>query len=201
MIGVNLSAFLGSWINIAFFGDTDTYNAYRAWFEPMTIPKVTCAGKFATDKYHDIRFLYQNHDGAMVVEKNEVGWMGRNSGFAAISLAYNLGAKRILLLGFDMKNSDNGDIHYHTGYPDKSKTPTITELKMGIPHPREKRKTAPYDKHMVGFDIIAKEADEVGIEIINLSPDSKIDCFKKMSVHQYLNQRENENETIPFFRE
>ena len=44
---------------------------------------------------------------------------GFNSGYAAINLSYHLGAKRIVLLGFDMTN-DGTQTHFHDGYPTRA---------------------------------------------------------------------------------
>jgi len=41
---------------------------------------------------------------------------GLNSGFGALNLAYQYGAKTIYLLGYDFMPGDNGDSHFHQGY-------------------------------------------------------------------------------------
>ena len=33
VIGVNLAAFLGDWVDVAFWGDTNTYLDYKGWFD------------------------------------------------------------------------------------------------------------------------------------------------------------------------
>jgi len=43
---------------------------------------------------------------------------GKNSGFAAVGLAYNLGADRIILLGYDMM-MDGDRRHWFGNHPDK----------------------------------------------------------------------------------
>ena len=41
-----------------------------------------------------------------------VSW-NSNTGVSAISLAYHLGVRTIVLLGFDMKNDADGNSNYH----------------------------------------------------------------------------------------
>lgn len=41
---------------------------------------------------------------------------GGNSGYQAVNLAVHLGAKKIVLIGFDMKGS-GGKVHWHDAHP------------------------------------------------------------------------------------
>lgn len=91
---------------------------------------------------------------------------GRNSGFQALQLAIWLGAKRILLLGFDMKEKD-GRAHWHAEHP--------------IPTPGNI-----YGSMIECFNGIAPELKKRGIEVINASPDSALKCFPKMTVAEAL---------------
>jgi hypothetical protein len=40
----------------------------------------------------------------------------------------------------------------------------------------------PFHKHLHGFPEIAKDAKRMGVTILNASPDSAIECFKKVNV-------------------
>lgn len=42
---------------------------------------------------------------------------GSNGGYAAINLAYHLGARRVFLLGYDMRRGPDGSAHWHGDYP------------------------------------------------------------------------------------
>jgi hypothetical protein len=93
---------------------------------------------------------------------------GNNSGYAAINLAVHLGAKKIILLGYDMGSSGK-DTHFHSGYD------TRTEEKI-------------YKNNMIPcFDSIVDELKELNIEIWNSSKDSKLTCFPKCSLTEVLN--------------
>jgi hypothetical protein len=103
-----------------------------------------------------------------------VSWNG-NSGAAAISIAANMGAKRIILLGFDMKLDDSKHQHWHNVY-----NRNYTNPKPNKPH------HLPFDRHLRGFPEIAKDAKRRGIEILNCCPDSAIKEFPKFSLKELI---------------
>lgn len=83
---------------------------------------------------------------------------GGNSGFQAVNLAYILGAKTILLLGFDMF----GD-HYF------GKHPSVLDV------------ASPFKKFIESFETITKD-----IEIINCSRMTNLNCFPKKRIENVL---------------
>jgi hypothetical protein len=86
---------------------------------------------------------------------------GDNSGFQAINLALHFGARKIWLLGFDMKNS--AQRHFFGDHP-----PGILKAK-GAPN---------YD-HFVGHFDTAARMLPADVEIINATPDSALTCFPR----------------------
>jgi hypothetical protein len=96
---------------------------------------------------------------------------GNNSGYAAINLAYHLGAKRIILLGFDMRN-DGTKTHFHDGYPTRG-----TGDRMYI------------DKFLPGFKSLASSLKQKGITVLNASTYSRLNVFTKISLDAALSFR------------
>lgn len=92
---------------------------------------------------------------------------GGNSGYQAINLAYLMGAKRIILLGFDCKPVDGKDHWFGQ-------------------HPNGLVQIQPYQLWMNHFPSLAQDLKNRNIEVINCSPDSAIQCFKKMSIDDVL---------------
>lgn len=82
---------------------------------------------------------------------------GQNSGFQAVHLAAHLGAKRILLFGFDM-HERNGK-HFFG------------------PHPPEIELDSPYQDFLNYFKSSAAQFKLRGFEIINCTPGSALKCF------------------------
>ena len=124
------------------------------------------AGNVITVKAEGIKYLQKDRKKKLGIsnDKSTVAW-NHNSGYAAISLAYHLGVKKIILLGFDM---NMGDVH---------------GIKKDISHwhgSHGNRKPPPFKRHMRGSEKIKKDAKKFGIKIINASPDSAIEEFPKM---------------------
>jgi hypothetical protein len=89
---------------------------------------------------------------------------GNNSSYAAIHLAAQLGAKRIVLLGVDMKHGPAGETHFHTGHGLVRQERTLTE-KM-LPH----------------FESLAPALAERGVEIVNANPESALAIWPRCSI-------------------
>lgn len=96
---------------------------------------------------------------------------GNNSGYAAINLAYHLGAKRIVLLGFDM-GSNGVESHFHDGYPTRPAGDKMYQ-----------------DKFLPGFKQLDAELKDSGVMVLNASPHSKLTTFPKITLEQALSFR------------
>ena len=100
---------------------------------------------------------------------------GNNSGYAAINLAYHLGAARIILLGFDMGNvlHNNKMIsHFHDGYPTR---PANDKMYL--------------DKFIPGFSKLKSDLLGLGITVLNASTYSRLNVFPKITIEQALSFR------------
>lgn len=80
---------------------------------------------------------------------------GRNSGYQAINLAILMGAKRIILLGFDMGHS--GRRHWFGDHPDRL------------------RNVDAYTEFLAAFDTVRNQ--DLPCEIINCTPGSRLKVF------------------------
>jgi hypothetical protein len=96
---------------------------------------------------------------------------GNNSGYAAINLAYLLGAKRIVLLGYDMHN-DGKNGHYHDGYPVPVTGDNIYR-----------------DQFMPGFQILADLLKQKKVDVFNASVASSLTVWPRINFDQALSLR------------
>jgi len=180
VIGINVSYLIGDWIDMVFFGDPSFFLSHQVELAKFKGLKVSCAA--ITNKHKWVKYLPvdKKHRKGISPLASCVSWNG-NSGAAAISLAVNTGAKRIFLLGFDMKLDESRKQHWHDLYGRLEKIRT-SKNRRGRPY------TIPFDRHLTGFPFIAQDAKKRGVEIINVSPDSAIQCFKKATLKDIMNE-------------
>lgn len=86
---------------------------------------------------------------------------GQNSGYAAINVAYHLGAKRILLLGYDM-SPDGGKRHWFDDRPENLNV------------------ASNYDSFAQQFSTIKPET--YGLEILNVTRRTALKCFPRANL-------------------
>jgi hypothetical protein len=179
IIGINVAFMLGDWIDWVFFGDTGFYLKYARMLAGFSGLKISCSPK--TKSVNWIKYLERSSGAFGISDKPyKVCWNG-NSGAAAISVAVHAGAKRIVLLGFDMNLGENNIQHFHGMYRGGARPPSPKRIR-GV-----ERVILPFNRHLKGFPAIARDAKRLGVEILNASPRSRIDVFRKVSVKEILN--------------
>jgi len=193
-IGVNLAAFLGKWVDVAYFGDASTHIEYRAWFNDFSGLKVSSAGKFAADIEFDVKYLNKDVNRGLTERKNDISWCCKNSGASAIDLAVKLGSIKIYILGIDMYlNPIKDRVHFHSGYPHKIKTPTKKQQQEGLRTPRVpidlKHQEEVFNRQLKSWGKIATDCELKDIEVINVNPKSRVDVFPKMSMQEVLDEK------------
>jgi len=164
VIGVNNCYMIGTWIDVEFFGDSAWYLVHRKTLAEWPGLKVSCAPREGTFEKDGVKFLPKDKKCKFGITRDntKVAW-NNNSGSAAISLAAHLGAKRIILLGFDMCLDPKRVSHWHGGHGTGRKPPN-------------------FNRHLTGFPKIKEDAQEMDIQIINASPNSAILEFPKVPV-------------------
>lgn len=90
-----------------------------------------------------------------------------NSGAQAIQIAAKAGAARILLLGFDFRGN-----HWHGMHPHPLRN-TLPELFPAWAH---------------GMRVLAAELQRRGVEVLNCTPHSALDCFARAELAEVLEQ-------------
>lgn len=85
---------------------------------------------------------------------------GMNGGYQAINLAVLLGASRIVLLGFDMRAID-GRRHWHPDHPPGMNNPPFERFQVWLRQ----------------FRTMLPDLKRAGVEVVNATPGSALDCF------------------------
>lgn len=96
----------------------------------------------------------------LVLDPGSIGG-GGNSGFQALNLAVHFGAKRILLIGFDM-HGNNGAHWYGRNHWPMANNPAESNFKRWI----------------AAFNGAAPVLERMGIEVVNANPMSALKCFR-----------------------
>jgi hypothetical protein len=91
----------------------------------------------------------------------------RNSGGAGINLAVHLGARRILLLGYDMGHT-HGKAHFFGE------------------HPSRLRAESPFESFLAHFRMMVPHLRTLGVEVINCSRETALDCFPRQPLEAAL---------------
>jgi hypothetical protein len=137
-------------------------------------------GDEAIKRYPSIRKLdiakQMNNDtvNRLLMEEYNVVGGGGNSGFQVVNWLAQVGVTAIALLGFDMRIDGNGKVHWHGRHPDSGKYVMNN----------------PYEQMMVHWIKCMTDAAPVlkslGIDVVNCSDKSALECFPKMSVESAL---------------
>jgi len=172
VIGVNDAFRLGDdLIDVAWFTDC-------GWFDKNFVEFARFAGlKAHICSRHGERpgthRIIRKETSGISTDPKVIHWNGC-SGSSAINLAYLLGARRVILIAFDMQ---------------------FGQGKVNNWHAEHKKKRAkgwnPYPRFLKPFITIAQDAKELGLEIINANPDSALDIFPKMKLEDVIHELES----------
>jgi len=174
-IGCNTAFRLGKDVcKICFFGDAKWFKKFK---RDLNQYEVTGGVIFtsAPQLYKTrLSWLWTMGREARGLHTDALGW-NDNTGASAVNLALILGAKTVYLLGFDMKLSKEGKSNWHD-------------------HLIAKPSESVYPKFVTGFQFVKKDLPKVfpGRQIINITDDSCLDCFPKISVKDFFAKRKEQ---------
>lgn len=147
------------------------YACDQAWWE-VHLHRVRARRLYT--QYEDAYTLaWARSRGLTALESKNLPGLGRtclhqngNSGAQAINLAYLLGARRILLLGFDMQHT-GGLSHFFGDHP---------------PELRQRNPAA----HVRRFDELAEDLKAAGVEVLNCTPETALYQFQRANLREAL---------------
>jgi hypothetical protein len=155
VIAINNAYEIAPWADVLYACDA----VWWKWHYEKTLDfqglKITRSLK-AKQNYPDLIWIEgEAHDQGLSRRQDSIV-NGRIGGYQAINLAVNFGAKRILLVGFDMRDI-GGLSHWHGDHPNMQR---------------------PIWKHRIEhFKNMLPDLKERSIEVINCSPGSALDAF------------------------
>jgi hypothetical protein len=93
---------------------------------------------------------------------------GGHSGFQAVNLAYLWGARRIVLLGFDLQCGPGGRSHWFGDHPPDQ----------GFHNPKR------FDHWVRAMAPLARDLADQGVTVINASRATALQCFQRQPIEQ-----------------
>lgn len=163
-IAINTTFRLAPWADVLYGCDG------RWWDEYYDEAKETASELWTQEavaaKKHGLK-LVQSRKAPGLGKQFGVIHQGANSGYQAINLAYQAGVKKIILLGFDMRRI-NGKSHHHGD------------------HPRHLNASLPFSMWIREFEQLAKDLEDVGVEVINCTPGTALKWFRRGTLETVL---------------
>ena len=156
VVVINNTYQLAPWADILYACDTRWWKAYP---EALEHP----GRKISIQHNHPDVELWPSNGKINGIGEDMIHTNSGNSGQMAINLAYLLGAKEIILLGFDFQNT-GGKAHWHGNH--------TRGLGNGAAH-------EPRIKHM---RIAAQQLEAKGIKVINCTRETALDCFERKNL-------------------
>lgn len=155
----NVRSLGGLMVGLAWDGEKKKY--YVDWDDEVLLDFVNvlgCSGGYGIERNFD---GYIRHGGLTVRGIKR----GGNSGYQAVQLAISMGAARVLLLGFDMK-------------PGR----WFGDYRNGV------NKNGNHKDWIESFEVLERcgALEEMGVEIINCTPDSAMTCFEQKKLRDVI---------------
>jgi len=176
-IGCNDAYQLGPQVvDICFFGDARWFTIHnRDWIAELGKPGlrkfsgIVCTN---TDRAFHGRWVkkLERRPTGVCKEPWRCAW-NQNSGAAAVNLALHTGAKKIVLVGFDMQLSPEGIANYHLNLKDQP-SPTV------------------YPRFIAGFERLKEKMRVMfqGVRVVNATPGSAMQTFPIMTLEEALSE-------------
>lgn len=158
VIAVNNAYQLGPW-PVMFYGDHRWFLLHSERLAQFPGLKITTSTQQQGELGRSIGIrVVDKAKGPFGIQKTPkvVSW-NKSSGACAINVAVHLGAKKIVLFGFDMRKID-GCTNWHADHPH---TPNVD----------------PYFGFLAPFELMARDLKAMGIECVNATPGSALTVF------------------------
>lgn len=167
VIAVNDAHRIAPWADVLYAADAAWWNLY-AGVPSFEGRKYTISPKIRMPekpwlKWSDVQVL--QNTGPAGLEHDPSGLRtGKNSGYQAINLAVHFGARRILLLGYDMRSGGEGRSHWFGDHP-------------SVLNSREN-----YGIFLEHFRTLVDPLRQLGIEVVNCSRSTRLTCFPRAAL-------------------
>lgn len=174
VIGVNHAFRLGPWVDVCWYGDRAWYGMQGKDIKEYGGLIVTCSNPGIPNRHNRVMYVGRSKPaGIEYKSRSHVAW-NNNSGASAINLAWWLGARTVVLLGFDMQNPpDRRDYqsHWHNFYGNRFEGKT-------------KKLINPYNRFLRHWPTVKQDAQnpQVNLKIINATVGGALELFERRTL-------------------
>lgn len=164
VIAINDNYLMAPWADYLYFCDPKWFNWHYERQEFIHFKGIIYTQDKKTAEENGYNYI-ASKSAEGLSESPEVIHQGSNSGYQAINLAYHLGARKVILLGYDMQTTD-GKAHWFGHHPDK----VVSSHNSWLRH----------------YDSLAKHAKKLDLEIVNCSRQTALTCFERKPLETVL---------------
>ena len=164
VIAINTSYQLAPWADLLYACDARWWkwnNKAVRGFQGMKYSLERRAAQYSPD----VRVLRVGKREGLSLDPSVLN-TGKNSGYQAMNLAVHAGAKRIVLLGYDMQKGTKGEMHWHPEHP--MKTPHL------------------YVEFRRRFETLVEPLKAQGVDVVNCTRRTALECFPQMRLDKVL---------------
>lgn len=163
VIVINDAHRLAPWADVLYAADAKWWNYYQG-VPSFVGPKYSLqrdATRWGVEVLHNT--------GQRGLELDPAGLRtGQNSGYQAINLAVHLGARRILLLGYDMHAESEARSHWFGAHPERI------------------RSSVPFALYLALFPTILQPLAQLGVTVVNCSRETALTIFPRQTIQEAL---------------
>lgn len=171
VIAVNDAYTLAPWADVLYAADYKWWRAHDGvpQFQGRKFSIMPYGHESPQQEYADIHILRNTGVRGLEQQPNALR-TGLNSGYQAINLAFHLGAKRIVLLGYDMGVGADGRRHFFGDHP----------AGKGL------QLTSRFQEFLANFPTLVEPLDAAGVTVWNATRTTALLVFPRVTIAQAL---------------
>lgn len=177
-IAINDTYRLAPWADIHYFCDLRFWGWHHDKPEFRSFPglRVTLENREVCERHPQIKSVDNGGRLGLSLDPGVIR-NGANSGYQCINLAVQLGVKRIVLLGIDMRVDDKGRTHWHGGHPLELSPKVLSDVMLP-------NFTAIGPEGLSLFGALRK----CGVDVVNCSPGSALTVFPMRALDEVISE-------------
>lgn len=170
VIAINTSYRMARWADVLYAADTKWWRLNHE--DALTFPgeKWTCSGE--PHRLYGLHRCAGKVGVGLSVDPTTLH-TGGNSGYQAVNLAYHFGARRIILLGYDMQHT-GGKRHWHEDYPALTKRGDRMD------------NATPVAAWRMRFEAMARDLRIRKVRVENATRQTALTCFPRVALEDAL---------------